>query len=367
MNYLTGSIAALVVATTGANAYDLSMEGGGSVYLGPGPGGPGMCGKPPPPPEYVSQSGSSMYGNGMEEGEWGIDEVDMLPCPPRSGLLAAGEVAAGAGAATSRAIGSAIGSAISARSGTGSSAARNKLFFSNQGPGDRGDTEFSIWASLEGRAFSGILDGDGVDLTFGADFEVGADAFVGLLLSYAEYDVTSAGVDFDSDGVTAGPYFTTQIGESGQFEAYLVYGEPDYDGIGFSYSSERTIGGVAYSQELTLGNMDVTGFATLDGFTEELPAAAPGGARTVRSTTLALGAQFNLRTVNRITPYVSLAAEGNRFDDGLGNDSTSFAPRLGAGFSAQTNGGRLNVDFDAGEVFDGARDVGVNVSYVLNF
>ena len=346
MKYLIGPITAVAVAATGASA-ETSAKG------------------PDPVNDCMSQD-----ENGMSQDEGGSSEMSAVkmgpiiedPCPQ-----AAGEVAAGAGAATSRAIASAIGSAISARSGSGSSAARNKLFFSNQGPGDRGDAEFSIWASLEGRAFSGDLGGDGVDLTFGADFEVAANAFLGLLLSYADYDVTSGGVNFDSEGLTFGPYFTTQVGESGQFDAYLVYGEPDYDGAGVSYSSERTIGGVAYSQDLTLGNMDVTAFATLDGFTEELSAAAPGGARTVRSTTLSLGAQLNFQPVNRISPYVSLAAEGNRFDDGLGNNSTSFAPRLGVGFSAETNRGRLSVDIDAGEVFDGARDVGANVSYVLNF
>ena len=108
------------------------------------------------------------------------------------------------------------------------------------------------------------------------------------------------------------------------------------------------------------------------GFSEKLPAYTVGNtafaARTVKQLTANVALRMDFTpTAGGVMPYLTVGADFNSFDDGLGNNSDYVSPRVAAGFSVDSGSGTLSVDVDGGEILDGTTDIGVSVLYRMNF
>ncbi|MDJ0824539.1 MAG: hypothetical protein QNJ16_03435 [Rhodobacter sp.] len=287
-----------------------------------------------------------------------------------AGATAASGAAAATGGASTAAIGSAIAAGTSS-SGGPVSGTRNSLRFSTAGLAPGGDRMWNAWAAVTGRRFDGTIDGDGIELTVGADMTVGAGVKAGLVLSYGDFDLTSAGTAIETEALSYGPYVSVDFGNRWSLDGFLVFAQPDYAIAGTRFSADRRAGGLNLNATYMLGSVEVTSFVAVQGFAEDHPAVAIGGApvaaRTISSLTGSIGSKATFNPGQAARPYISLAAEANRFDDGLGTETENVSPRLGAGIDVTGKRGDFHLHLEGGEIFDGTRDYSIGIGYNMRF
>ncbi|MBY6159859.1 autotransporter outer membrane beta-barrel domain-containing protein [Mameliella alba] len=240
---------------------------------------------------------------------------------------------------------------------------RNGLFLSTLGA----DSGVTGWAALQGRQFDGDVDGSARELTFGMDFEAGAATRLGLFVSIGKSDLDISGVSVDSDAISFGPYFKTQLGDRYSVTGYALFARPDYDVGGITYRAERRAAGLTANADYTWGSADIRSFIGLSGFAEDHPAAGGLSARRISGLTGSIGTRASFDIGTSLTPYVSLGAEYNRYDDGLGTREDHTGPRIGTGFAYDAGKGRLTLDVDGGRLLDDTRDLKLRMNYNLNF
>lgn len=291
----------------------------------------------------------------------GVGEL-VLSCLRSDGEDA--DAAASTASASSSAIRQSLSSAFSERnsgSGGSKSASQNRMFFSREA-----DTGTYAWANFKATSFSGSLDGQGGEVTVGMDWQTSSEVYAGLLLSYGDYKISSNGTNFDNTAFSFGPYINAALSEQTQLEAFLAFASPQYGSGGSSYRSDRFLGGLTLRSDMQLGGTAFQGYVGYDGFSENLPAAAPGGKRTISSQTARLGARFDLNKSGLCRPFIRLGADATRFSDGA-TTSTSLAPSLGLGIEGDLKFGGYHLTLDGGEIFDGARittlNFGINLTY----
>lgn len=272
--------------------------------------------------------------------------------------------ATGAAAATAASTGN-IGRAISIianRTGNNSAVTRNGVFLSTSG----GASMPSAWAALQGRSFTGDLEGRSYELTLGADIEPNPGTRFGFVLSAGRADLTFTGTDIETDSVTYGPYFSASLSDRYSIDGFVLFASPEYDVGGTTYSADRRAIGLSVSADYTLGGMQIISSLGVQGFEEEHPAAGALAARTIRQTTGSLSVQANLAPGSATQPYIRLGLNNNRFDDGT-TESTFWAPRLGGGINWQTGAGTLSLDIDGGRLLEDTNDLGFDLRYSINF
>ncbi|CUH83856.1 autotransporter outer membrane beta-barrel domain-containing protein [Thalassovita mediterranea] len=286
-----------------------------------------------------------------------------VSCRPSAGGTADSGAAAAAGSASGTAIRQGLAGAQSGRSSSGGSSqvTQNSLHFTG-----KSDAGTYVWTQLKGTDFSGSLDGNGFELTAGVDWQIGQDKFAGVLVSYGDYDITSDGNNFDNTAWSVGPYLSARFDNNKELDAYLTFARPEYANGGSSYRSDRVLGSVTLRGDIVLGNTLFEGYAGLDAYSEKLPDAAPGGARTVTSQTARIGARFDFNRTGNARPFVRIGADATRFRDG-GTRLNSVAPSLGLGIVGDFANGGYHLTLDGGEIFDGARATTVSFGFNRNF
>lgn len=320
--------------------------------------------------ETITQDASNVYVNVSTEGAEvaGAESASTITvtCEPASAATgvkkeaAVGALTAGAG---TTAIGGGINSAMSSRKGgSGVAASQNGVFFATQGDAE----DAQVWVSLEGRKFSGDIDGDGAELSFGADFEAGPGAYIGFVVSAGEYDLTTATDTINVKSVSYGPYFSTEIDDTWSVDGFITFADPEYDVSGTAYTAQRRSGQLRVTADYTWQNMDVASHLSFGGFREDHPAAGSNAAFDVSSTSGSLGTTVMFDAGGGLRPYVSLAAEFNRLDDGT-TESEHFSPRVGLGLSYDSAKGTTTLDIDGGETLEGTRDYGLRVGHSFQF
>lgn len=355
----------LTISTPDAGTLAVSVEFGGQ-----GGTDDGICN-----PAFNSTSCDGFSHTAARTGDYGVEafaqpgDTFTLSCGG-GGSGAAGQgghkAAQGTGAFASAStsvgfVGSAINSTLSG--GGPASVTRNGLFLSTYGD----QAGMTGWAALQGRVFDGDIDGSARELTFGFDYEIGPATRLGFFLSAGRSDLDISGVPVDSDALSIGPYFKSRIGERYNVTGYALFARPDYDVGGITYRAERRAAGLTANADYTWGSADIRSFIGVSGFAEDHPAAGGLTARTVTGLTGSLGTRASFDIGTALTPYVSLGAEYNRFDDGLGSETSHTGPRVGTGFAYDAGKGRLTLDLDGGRILDDTRDMKLRMNYNLNF
>jgi len=275
----------------------------------------------------------------------------------------AGQVVAATGASSSSASGTAIGNAISSRGGSGGPQVSTQgVFISTQGE----NSNANFWANLSGTKFSGVLTGGGAELTFGADWEIGAQTILGAALSYGKYDVTIGGTNYDTEALAFGPYISTGIGENLNLDAYVLFARPEYVSGATTWKSNRVMGGLTAGMDYMIGQIQMTGYLGVSGFKEQLPAAAPGGARDVSQAMASIGTRFDFAPTAAVRPSLTVGADAIRFNDGA-TVTKSVSPRIGFGLDADMGPGTFSVNLNGGEMFKDARAVTLGIKYTASF
>ncbi|MEL7092426.1 MAG: hypothetical protein AAFN94_11890 [Pseudomonadota bacterium] len=230
-----------------------------------------------------------------------------------------------------------------------------------------GDSGWNAFAQVNARTFVGDVDGNGRDVTLGIDRSFGA-ARVGLLLTDSTYDLTDATAQqADSDALSYGLYALAEFNETWFVQAFALQSDPDYVVGANAFEADRTAGGLTVGTGREMGALYVTGFASINGYSEDHPVVGITPARTISSTTISIGSRAYFQPSTTAIGYVGLALQHNSFDDGLGNDDDSISPRLSTGYEVQAGPGTFAIDADLGEVVDGTTDIGVSVGYFVSF
>ena len=290
--------------------------------------------------------------------------------PNQAELDAERDAIVAVGGASGNHIGAALGNAMGARkSGSAPVLSTSGVFLttlSTQGVASAlGQPTGALWMALQGTQFGGTLDGSGGEFSIGGDVAITENAFLGAVLSYGTYDVTSGGINYETNSLSFGPYLSAQIGSRYSIDAYAVLANPNYTAAGTSYTSRRTSAGLKASAEYDLWGFATTSHLGVRGFREILPAAAVGGAREITSTTASLGMRVDFAPGAMARPYASLAVESTSFKDGaIRTDSVS--PRVGFGVDLNGKLGAFSLNVDAGEVFDNADAVTFGFSWKLD-
>ncbi len=255
--------------------------------------------------------------------------------------------------------------------GPGAVASKDRLTFATAGEGGLTGDGWALWGSVQGYRFDGRADGDAIALTFGGDFAIGDSARLGLMVDYGIYDITYGGFAASAEALSYGPYLSLDLGPRFKLDAFAAFASPDYAIAGTSFDTNRRSGGLTLSTDYMLGAVELTSFASVSGFVEDHPAVTLGGtpvaAHSVSSLTGSLGSKAMFNPGQAARPYLSVAAEFNQFDDGLGTTLDHFAPRFGAGIEVNGEMGNFEFRVETGEIIEGTRDYSARFGYSLEF
>lgn len=283
----------------------------------------------------------------------------------RAALVAAGR--------STNAIGSAVSSAISSslQGGSQISAAGSRFFFSTKRNGENVDVNINAWASAGYSHFNGEFDGNGGDLTFGADVLIGKDALIGALVSLDKIDLTNAGTSIDAKAVSAGLYVAARLPGRLFFDGFIVGARPQYTIAGSRFRASRVAGGLNLRTVHDLGNARLNSFVGFRGFSEDHPMVVISGATVaahdVSMLTGSIGTTAEFNPDGNIRPNLSVAADFNSYNDGLGGKDSYVSPRLGAGFIAEGNAGTFSMDLIYNEVLKNTDAVSLRASFAKRF
>lgn len=253
----------------------------------------------------------------------------------------------------------------------------NAMFFSTQNlpgaAGKFGNPDWSAWVSVEGRSYSGDLEGWSADIVTGVDKLVRDDLIIGALLGYGRVDVKNATQAAEVTSIALGAYFAKRFQNDIFLDGFISIARPDYVVDGASFTSQRSSLALSLSGDFVGGKVKVTPSGKLSTYREKLPAYTGSGgavaAHSVKNLNLNIGVKIEPLTVmaNGILPYISLGADYGSNDSVLSGNQSFFSPRIGAGFGVDLGGGYLSVDVDAGKVQKGVRDVGLRANYEFSF
>jgi hypothetical protein len=357
----TGQVFPLEINCVSAPGADPNASCRGTSYIaGPYTGSGGNTGG-------GNTGGGNTGGGNTGGGNTGGGTVQPTPAQQKAALRQAtrqaSQSAAAAAATSSGAVGSAISNAFASRGGsTGPRLTQNGLFFSTQG-----QTNGAVmWGALKGTKFSGALDGQGGEVSLGADWEVATDTILGVALSFGSYEVELNGTSYENEALAFGPYMSTKLADGIDLKAFVLLAKPEYKSGGASWDAHRVIGGVDLGVSYALGGVQATGYLALSGFKETLSGAAPGGEREISQTMASLGSRFDFAPTAAIRPNMTIGADAIRFDDGL-TVMESTSPHFGLGLDADMGPGTLSINLDGSEIFDEAKAVSLGLRFSASF
>ena len=337
--------------------YRFEMTGRGGAAIGPNPispTGPGVSG------EVVSNCIAAT----TEPNDDGPGEPGELDLGSSSSAATAASFAAAASGTSSLNRMTSFGQTH----GTpGITPTRNGLRFSTSGEGGFSGDGWTLWGDAGYQEFDGDIDGDNLFVTLGADTHVGVSTRLGFMIDYSDLDVTTSGTVVTTETLTFGPYVSVDLNGKWSLDAFLAYGEPDYEVGGTGFSAERVMGGVSLNADYMVKGVAITSFISADGFSEDQPAVGVTPSRTVSNIRASLGTIAEFNPGEAVRPYLSLAAEVSEFDDGLGTDTSNFSPRLGAGMTVDGDLGSFHVGVEGGEVIDGTQDYTFSLGFEARF
>ena len=223
-----------------------------------------------------------------------------------------------------------------------------------------GASGWRTWAFTDFRRYSEAATGSSVAVTLGVDHDFGA-ARAGVLLSYDRTTLDAGGGDESVKALAIGPYITGG-NDRMTYDAFVTYARPEYDLVSGSGTGERLAYGLAGEGLFDLGATQLAPFVTVNGAIEEF------SGETLRTQSLAAGLRVNFGSIGAIDPYVSLAYQKTMQDSSISGLTEHSAPRYGMGFEAEmAHGAIIGLDIDAGESLENLRDIGLRLSYTLEF
>ena len=162
-----------------------------------------------------------------------------------------------------------------------------------------------------------------------------------------------------------GPYFAARLGAV-DVDGYALFARPTYDFGAGETDAQRRLYGLTVSARFDAGSVSVAPFARVSGYREEIEAGGPVAARDVAQDTLSAGARVDFQTGTAFRPWLSVAADAWRFDDGT-TETEATTPALATGFTFDTGTGRVTADIASSEVAEDVQSLAVSLRYDFAF
>ena len=239
--------------------------------------------------------------------------------------------------------------------------------YATQDGGGAASTNLAYWISAAGRSYSGDTSGYQNEGVAGIDVYLSDSTLAGAFYGYGE---SSREVDGFSDPTVikarvGGLYFAHQYADSTILHFYAGGGTTDYSQYGTTTDGTRYMAGIDVSKTFERAMANFVPFGKL------VTAADDIGDDTVRGTTVTAGGRWEYNTPlgsTQLLPYVSVGVDYITIHpDSSLPDSTTWGPRLEAGFSGPVGPGLLALDLHAAKADEGTSDLGGALTYSFGF
>ena len=236
------------------------------------------------------------------------------------------------------------------------------------------ERDWNVWASSTALRLSGDDDGNGGNLTLGADTSIGSVGIAGFYLAYDWSRLQGSEQESSAGAPAVGVYLGAKVAERIIFDAHFGRAEPEYSVSGSDFQTDRVMGSVGLTGSWDAGSINVFPSVRVGGYNETVPAHSEGTAtfdynkRQFWSTAASVRAEAKTGLGNTdLRPYaiVSIGRSGLSSDiDG----KLYFGTTRGAlGLTGMLGSGALSVELSGGNVFEGTRDARVSASYSISF
>jgi autotransporter-like protein len=235
--------------------------------------------------------------------------------------------------------------------------------------------DWSAWASVEARSYSGGLEGVSADLVAGFDRMLTPDILVGMVGGYGRTIVSDAGTPEVAASPMLGIYIGKNVDNKLIIDGFITAAAPRYDISGASFVASRMSAGLTFTGQIERPGLLIEPFLFARGYREVQPGYTTGlgaviAANEALSVSASVGVKFSYTKgfgSGNFIPYASAAADFQRQTSTLSADDVLTAPRIAMGVSGEIGNGTLNVDVDFGKTRSDTYDRGLKVGYELNF
>lgn len=260
---------------------------------------------------------------------------------------------------------------------TGNIISKNKIYVStsNMGGSRFLPPDWNAWMTLEGRSYSGGINGVTYDLVGGVDRLVSQDLLIGVLGGFGRTFLNDTGTAETSTSPMLGAYFGGRLQEGLIIDGFISVARPSYAISGASFGTSRYSAGLTLTGRVQSSAVTWEPFVAARGFSENQPSYTTGGGGIVAANqTSTISASLGLRVKfegsdqsSNFVPYVSAAADFKRATSTLSGTDILQAPRLAMGIQGALGNGTLRVDVDFGKVRSDTFDRGIKFGYELKF
>ncbi|NOX74161.1 MAG: autotransporter outer membrane beta-barrel domain-containing protein [Alphaproteobacteria bacterium] len=276
-----------------------------------------------------------------------------------------------------QATGAGIGANSRGRFGLGGNIVSQDYVFvstSNLAKNRFGQANWSAWASVEGRSYSGGLDGVSVDFVGGFDRLVAPDLLLGMLGGYGRTIVSDSGTPEVTSSPMLGVYIGKNVDNKLIIDGFISVAQPRYDISGTSFNASRLSAGLTFTGQIQRPGLLIEPFLFARGYRELQPSYTAGLAVIPANKALSMSASLGVKVsftrglgAGNFVPYASASADFQRQSSTLTADDVLAAPRIAMGLSGTIGQGTLNVDMDFGKTRSDTYDRGFKIGYELNF
>jgi ubiquitin len=236
------------------------------------------------------------------------------------------------------------------------------------------ERDWNAWASSSALRLSGNDDGDGGNLTLGADTSIGSDAIAGFYLAHDWSKLLENGQDSTARAPAFGVYFGAKLAERFIFDAHFGRAEPEYSVSGSDFQTDRVMASVGLTGSWDAGSINVFPSVRVSGYNETVPAHSEGTAtfdadkRQFWSTAASVRAEAKIGLGNTdLRPYAEVSIGRSGLSSDIDGKLYFGTTRGALGLTGTLGSGALSVELSGGDVFEGTRDARVSASYSISF
>lgn len=234
--------------------------------------------------------------------------------------------------------------------------------------------DWTVWARSSALQLFGNNDGDGGNLTFGADTSIGSDAMAGFYLAYDWTTLIENGQDSTARAPAVGAYVGVDLTERFVLDAHFGYAMPEYTVSGTDFHSDRVMGSVGLTGSWETGAIVLSPSIRVSGYSERVPAHSEGTAtvdadrRQFWSTAVSLRAEAQSGFgSNDLRPYAHFSIGRSGLSSDIDRQQYFSTNRGALGMTGSVGSGALSIELSGGDVFTDTQDGRVSVSYSISF
>ena len=236
------------------------------------------------------------------------------------------------------------------------------------------ERNWNVWASSTALRLSGDDEGNGGNLTLGADTSIGSIGIAGFYLAYDWSRLQGSEQESTARAPAVGVYLGAKFAERFIFDAHFGRAQPEYGVSGSDFQADRVMGSVGLTGSWDAGSINVFPSVRVSGYNEAVPAHSEGTAtfdadkRQFWSTAASVRAEAKVGLGNtELRPYAEVSIGRSGLSSDIDGKLYFGTTRGALGFTGSLGAGALSVELSGGDVFEGTRNARVSSNYSISF